>query len=1533
VADLDVAVTLSGRDNGLSSATSAAAESLKKLQEAADQSTGIMDRLWGSIQQGIGMAAGFRIFEMVGSLLGGAAESAIGFNQKIDAASSAMGKFFDSQESVTNSLKNLQDLANKTPFAFEGMVTAQQRTIGAARSAEELKQNMDAITVVAANTGRVSTANMDRISLALGQVQAKGHLAGGEMLQLTEAGVNMGEILAAHFGVSTAAIIKMTEQGKISSQDVFAAMREYAADPRNRQALDGLAKTFEGAMSTIKDVMESTTAAAFRPFFDLLTEGANALADFLQSEQFKVWAEAVRLGLVAASGALHGLLDTLAPLGQAIATAFGQLTSGDFAGAFSTLTAGFTTQLQSIWDGITAFASNMLGAGENVVGQFAQGIIDGAAGVLQGAIDVVANLIASFLVGNSPPPTGPLSQIDTAGTKLMETYGQGMQQGLGPAKVAVQSLTDQIRDIDRSISDIDYSNSGYKNDLDDIKRAYEDQIRPLNDQLRIIKEKADAGKAEAELAFKMQDIALKQAELDAKGDPVKRAEIAQRLTILKQQEQSLGFEQSLADVERQKAKLADDGNKARLEDLQYTRERATLEKQLADARKPGGGGDTVAIASRLQELDLRHKQSQADREAAAADAKEKQAQLDLRGKEIAAQQELDALTDKGKLAEIAKQKELNDASKSRFEIEQATKDIATAAAQADIKSQIDAAKKAEEERLRPIQDAVTANDRIKQDLEEQKKILGFQKADLQEIVNKYKEAEAAAKKAIPPAAPGAPAGGIHFDLTPVQQEAEERIKESGAHLAQSLSEGASSWLHDNFWTLAIGAIGAVGGAGIGASIGAALFSFIPVFGTAFGALIGGAIGAAIGGLAVADLARMVADKFEQIVGAPLGEVVAETITELRQTFATEGWGGIVLSVLEILADGVRGMASKLAGWALALLDWVQPAARQLMNRLNDVIQGVYGWIESNARPIGDRLYAWSLALVHWAQTGGLDLLSKLADIIGDVLAWIGSQTSVLAGKLLDWATAFVAWVGPKIPELLTELGKLVSAAVVWMGTHLGELLDALGKWAVEFVAWVGPKIPPLLVELGKLLVALTDWTITTALPAIGEKLLEWGKAIVEWVGPRIGPLLLELGKVLLAITEWVFLTALPAIVEQLATWGLAFIEWIAPKIPELLLELGKLLLAITTWIITDGVPSLVGKLVEWGGAFLGWIAAEVIPHLAEKLGAILVELGSWVTSKVTDVENVLGPIGQHVVEGIRIGIANALDDFWGWLKANFIDKIPESIRNILHLEADTGAMALVGERMVQELEIGIKNRWPTLSELMETLSKQLSGHGSTATGEIADYIRKDAKERGIDPDIAVRVAETEGGVTDPMEVGEFSTGKSFWPFQLHYGGAGTPWESWGDTAGMGNNFTAKTGWQPYDWRAWKASTDWALDEARKYGWGQWYGAAAHGIANGEGIPELAMGGIVRATPGGRLIIAGEGGADEAVTPLPQDWRSGGSSSAGIDSKQLASDIADAIGPVIAATRPINLVGTSEELLDKARRQQRRDAFLRGPRRQ
>ena len=139
--------------------------------------------------------------------------------------------------------------------------------------------------------------------------------------------------------------------------------------------------------------------------------------------------------------------------------------------------------------------------------------------------------------------------------------------------------------------------------------------------------------------------------------------------------------------------------------------------------------------------------------------------------------------------------------------------------------------------------------------------------------------------------------------------------------------------------------------------------------------------------------------------------------------------------------------------------------------------------------------------------------------------------------------------------------------------------------------------------------------------------------------------------------------------------------------------------------------------------------------------------------------------------------------------------------------------------------------------------------GTTAAnpqpGDIQNYIDQAARARGIDPQVAMAVAYNEGGhdpsnpqqaaFTNPAVRGTFATGSSWWPFQLHYGGPG--YQQYGTTPGLGNEFTAQTGFQPGDPAAWRASVDFALDTALQRGWyPTFYGSVPAGVSRWQGIP-------------------------------------------------------------------------------------------------
>ena len=110
-------------------------------------------------------------------------------------------------------------------------------------------------------------------------------------------------------------------------------------------------------------------------------------------------------------------------------------------------------------------------------------------------------------------------------------------------------------------------------------------------------------------------------------------------------------------------------------------------------------------------------------------------------------------------------------------------------------------------------------------------------------------------------------------------------------------------------------------------------------------------------------------------------------------------------------------------------------------------------------------------------------------------------------------------------------------------------------------------------------------------------------------------------------------------------------------------------------------------------------------------------------------------------------------------------------------------------------------------------------------------IRAYAASIGIDPDIAVQVARSEGLQANTWQSNlqqPYGREASYGDFQLHT-------DPTGKRPGLGNAFKEKTGLDPADPKNWEAMNRYALDQARIQGWGPWMGAKAAGITGKTGI--------------------------------------------------------------------------------------------------
>jgi hypothetical protein len=137
--------------------------------------------------------------------------------------------------------------------------------------------------------------------------------------------------------------------------------------------------------------------------------------------------------------------------------------------------------------------------------------------------------------------------------------------------------------------------------------------------------------------------------------------------------------------------------------------------------------------------------------------------------------------------------------------------------------------------------------------------------------------------------------------------------------------------------------------------------------------------------------------------------------------------------------------------------------------------------------------------------------------------------------------------------------------------------------------------------------------------------------------------------------------------------------------------------------------------------------------------------------------------------------------------------------------------------------------WAWLTSAPKAPAKKLfsnTGPGSAAFSSQAEkeaFIRAEATKRGIDPNVAMAVARSEGFSSFTGD-----NGTSFGAFQLHVtpGGRGNA---------VGDKFRRDTGLDPSDPANERRGITYALDNIKAGGWGPYHGAAKSGIGAWQGI--------------------------------------------------------------------------------------------------
>jgi tape measure domain-containing protein len=229
-----------------------------------------MDRIAGQQQRNLhALGSAFKVAAGGAAILAGAGlynvvKSGVEFNKTMESNRFALKRFVGSAKETDKFLNRLFKTAKKTPFEFTDLTTASRRLMAFGLEADKTERILGAVGDAIAAMGG-GAENIDRVTLALGQMQAKGKVSAEELLQLTEAGIPAYQILKKELGLTSDQVANIGNEGIKAGEAIDALTR--GMEKQFGGAAAEQAKTFEGMTSTMKDNWAQMTGAMTEGLF------------------------------------------------------------------------------------------------------------------------------------------------------------------------------------------------------------------------------------------------------------------------------------------------------------------------------------------------------------------------------------------------------------------------------------------------------------------------------------------------------------------------------------------------------------------------------------------------------------------------------------------------------------------------------------------------------------------------------------------------------------------------------------------------------------------------------------------------------------------------------------------------------------------------------------------------------------------------------------------------------------------------------------------------------------------------------------------------------------------------------------------------------------------------------------------------------------------------------------------------------------------------------------------------------------------
>lgn len=250
-----------------------------ELQETERSSFSLGDMLKSAGAAALGFAAAIAGMQAVGTTFGFVKDAVIGMNASLETSTLQFTTLMGNAEQARKHVEGLFRFAAETPFETGPIIEASRLLQTFGGSALNTEGNLRLVGDAAAATSNQINEVAFWVGRAYSLIQA-GKPFGEAAMRLQEMGILSAEARAR---------LEELQKSGASGAEVWAAFQEELS--RFSGAMKLQANTWQGLTSTIKDNLQMLAATAFRPLFDLLKEGAKALADFLQSDRVQAFAQ------------------------------------------------------------------------------------------------------------------------------------------------------------------------------------------------------------------------------------------------------------------------------------------------------------------------------------------------------------------------------------------------------------------------------------------------------------------------------------------------------------------------------------------------------------------------------------------------------------------------------------------------------------------------------------------------------------------------------------------------------------------------------------------------------------------------------------------------------------------------------------------------------------------------------------------------------------------------------------------------------------------------------------------------------------------------------------------------------------------------------------------------------------------------------------------------------------------------------------------------------------------------------------------